>query len=165
MSSYISFVSQSPYRHHQTIIKDTFDLEAKLNKVYPTSSDIVHVVSFDVKSLFINIPINFTINLLLDLVFCRKAKDGKFYEKKKQQLKKLLKWMTKKTVLQFNGSYYKKTNGVTTKTLIAPLLADICINWVINKTSKSHVQPKVFFYNGDNCLAISSIHEQIKQLY
>ena len=24
----------------------------------------------------------------------------------------------------------------------APLLADICMNWVINKTSKSHVQPR-----------------------
>ena len=29
-------------------------------------------------------------------------------------------------------------------TPIASLLADICMNWVINKTSKSRVQPKAF---------------------
>ena len=38
----------TPYRHHQTMIKDTFDFVKKLNKVHPTSSDVL--ASFDVKS-------------------------------------------------------------------------------------------------------------------
>ena len=54
---------------------------------------------------------------------------------------------------------------MATGTPIAPLLADICMNWVINKTSKSHVQPKVFFRYVDDCLAIFSNHEEIKQFY
>ena len=145
------------------MIKDTFDFVEKLNKVHPTSSDVL--VSFDVNSLFTNIPIDFTINLLLNLVFDGKPKDGKFYGMNKQQLKKMLEWTTKKTVLQFNGSYYEQTNGVAMGTPIAPLLADICMNWVINKTSNSHVQPKVFFRYVDDCLAIFSNHEEIKQFY
>ena len=52
--------------------------------------DVTVLVSFDVKSLFTNIPIDFTINLLLNLAFDGKAKDGKFYEMNKQQLKKML---------------------------------------------------------------------------
>ena len=84
----------------------------------------------------------------------------------RQQLKqKMLEWTTKKTVLQFNGSYYQQTNGVAMGTPIASLLADICMNWVVKKTSKSHVQPKVFFRYVDDCLAIFSNHEEIKQLY
>ena len=101
----------------------------------------------------------------MNLVFDGKAKDGKFYGMNKQQLKKMLEWTTKKTVLQFNGSYYEQTNGVAMGTPIAPLLADICMNWVTNKTSKSHVQPKVFFRYVDDCLAIFSNQEEIKQFY
>ena len=127
----------TPYRHHQTTTKDIFDFVKKLNKVHPTSSDVL--VSFVVKSLFTNIPIYFTNNLLLNLVFDGKAKDGKFYRMNKQQLKKMLEWATKETILQFNGSYYEQTKGLAMGTPIAPLLADICMNWVINKTSKSHV--------------------------
>ena len=52
----------------------------------------------------------------------------------KQRLKKMLEWTTKKTVLQFNGSYYKQINGVAMGTPIASLLADICMNWVTSKT-------------------------------
>ena len=114
------------------MIKDTFDFVKKLNKVHPTSSDVF--VSFDVKSLFTNIPIDFIINLLLNLVFDEKAKDGKFYGMIKQRLKKMLEWTTKKTVLQFNGSYYEQINGVAMGTPIASLLADICMNWVTSKT-------------------------------
>ena len=57
----------------------------------------------------------------------------------------MLQWTTKKTVLLFNGSHCEQTNGVPMGTPIASLLADICINWVLNKTSKLHVQPQVFF--------------------
>ena len=145
------------------MIKDTFDFVEKLSKVQPTSLDVL--VSLDVKSVFTNIPIDFTTDLLLNLVFDGKAKDGKFYGMNKQQLKKMLKWTAKKTVLQFNCSYYEQTNGVAMETPIAPLLADICMNWAINKTSKSHAQPKVFFRYVDDCLAIFSNHEEIKQFY
>ena len=75
------------------MIKYTFDFVKKLNKVHSTSSDVL--VSFDVKSLFTNIPIDFTINLLLNLVFDGKAKDGKCYGMNKQQQKKMLEWTTR----------------------------------------------------------------------
>ena len=50
-------------------------------------------------------------------------------------------------------------------TLIAPLLADICMSGVIYKTSKSHFSPKFFFRHVGDSLAIFSSHEQIKQFY
>ena len=96
----------TPYRHHQTMIKDTFDFVKKLNKVHFISSDVL--VSFDVKSLFTNIPIDFTINLLMNLVFDGKAKDGKFYGMIKQQLKKMLEWRQRKP-------YYNSTAVVMNK--------------------------------------------------
>ena len=67
----------TPYRHHQTKIKDTFDFVEKLNKIHLNSLD--KLVSFDDKSLFTNILIDFTINSLLNLlIFDGIAKDGKF---------------------------------------------------------------------------------------
>ena len=48
---------------------------------------------------------------------------------KKTQFKKLLNWVTKKTVLQFNGSYFEQIDGIAMGIPLAPLMADVCMNW------------------------------------
>ena len=138
------------------MIKATFDFIGKLIKVHPSSLD--RLESFDVMSLFINIQIHFTINLLLEIVFDGKIKDGKFYEMKKQQLKRCSNGQ-QKTVPQFNGSNYEQTNEVTMETLIAPPLADIVRIEYLTKLQNHVFTPKFFRYK-DDCLALSSNHEK-----
>ena len=120
----------TPLRHHSTTVKDTFDFLHRLDSI---SIDDKIMGSFDVRSLFTNIPVNFTINLILENIFTNDVKD--FNELSKLQLKKLLHWTTKGTVFQFQGKLYEQTDGVAMGSPIAPLLVDVCMNWIFDQAS------------------------------
>ena len=54
-------------------------------------------------------------------------------------------WTTKRTTLNFNGSFYEQIDGVGMGSPIAPAFADIFMKYVIEKTKKLNVQPDEFF--------------------
>ena len=89
-------------RDHPTNLKDSFKFIDQIRKI-----DNLHhktLMSFDVKSLFINIPVDFTIELVLKQLF--PDEQSKINGLSKKQFDKLLKWTCKKTTLQFNQNYY-----------------------------------------------------------
>ena len=88
-------------------VKDTFEF---LHRLHNISIDNKIMGSFDVKSLFTNITVDFTINLILENIFINGVKDFKGLSK--LQLNKLLHWTTKGTVFQSQGKLYKQTDGV-----------------------------------------------------
>ena len=56
----------TPLRHHQAIVKDSFEFLQRISNL--NASDKI-MASLDVKSLFTNVPVNFTIDLVLKSVF------------------------------------------------------------------------------------------------
>ena len=60
-----------PLREHDSNIKDTFDFQEKLSDMFNLTSKIL--ASFDVKSLFTNIPVDFTIQIILQKLFPDKS--------------------------------------------------------------------------------------------
>ena len=71
--SSINFYVQPGYQrssHHfvntQSVVKDTFDF---LNGISGLFSNNKVMASFDVKSLFTNIPVQFTIDIILDEIY------------------------------------------------------------------------------------------------
>ena len=44
----------------------------------------------------------------------------------------MLNWTCKNTVLQFNEKYYTKVDGVAMCSPIAPWMADVFMNWLID---------------------------------
>ena len=58
--------SLSELRHHETCVKDTLTF---LSLLQDKSSSGKIMTSFDVTSLFTNVPVDFTINLILDSIF------------------------------------------------------------------------------------------------
>ena len=85
------------------------------------------MVSFDVISLFTNIPLDLVIDIVLQKIYSNKEMTL-FHGLTKAQFKKLLTWTTKTTTFQFSKQYYKQTNGVAMGSPLAPLLADLCMN-------------------------------------
>ena len=77
----------TPLRHHQTILKDTFEF---LDKIKHVSIKDKIMASFDVKSLFTNILLQFTIKLILDQIFSNGV--TLFHGLNKSQFHKLLIW-------------------------------------------------------------------------
>ena len=80
-----------PLREHDSNIKDTFDFQEKLSNMVNLSSKIL--ASFDAKSLFTNIPVDFTMQIILKKLFPDKS--TRFYGMNKRQFRKLLNWNAK----------------------------------------------------------------------
>ena len=103
------------------IIKDTFDFVNKVSKLPNTPNQ--RMVSFDVESLFTNIPTQETINIILDRAYKDNATE--YYGLKKETLEKLLIICTQQSHFQFNGKYYDQIDGVAMGSPLGPLFANI----------------------------------------
>ena len=119
----------------------------------------------------------FTLNLILKSIYVDNTTE--WHGLNKSRLLKLLSWSTKNTTIQFNNKFYKQLDGVAMGSLIGPLLADIMMNYVIDKaierTPLDH-QPKFFCRYVDDCFAnftntssievflrnLNSVHSQIQ---
>ena len=112
-------------------------------------------MSFDVKSLFTNIPVDFTIKLVLNPLFS--DEQSKINGLSKKQFDKLLKWTCKKTTLQFNQNCYHQLNGLAMGSTLAPAMADICMNRLTNEVlAKIKNPPVIMRYVDDLFLAFDN---------
>lgn len=81
------------------------------------------MVSFDVESLFTNIPTNETIEIILRRAFDNNEKT--YYGLEKEDLKQLLVICTQNSHFQFNGEYFDQIDGVAMGSPLGPLFANI----------------------------------------
>ena len=88
------------------------------------------MVSFDVESLFTNLPLDETINICLDLLY-----EGKEFVEgmTREEFKKLLELATSYTLILFNGEYYKQVDGVSMGSPLYPILADVFLCYMEKK--------------------------------
>ena len=122
------------------------------------------MVSFDVKSLFTNIPVDFVTDKISKEIYGSDSTKN-VYGLTKRQFKNLLVWTTKRTTLNFNGGFYEQTDGVGMGSLIAPAFADIFMNYVIEETKEFNKQPDVFFRYVDDCFAVFPDFESAMLFY
>ena len=79
------------------------------------------LISFDVESLFTNIPLNETIDIAVDLIF----KHNPEFSITKPDLKKLFLFATAETHFLFNGKCYDQIDGVAMRSPLGPVLANL----------------------------------------
>ncbi|CAF1659013.1 unnamed protein product [Adineta ricciae] len=123
-------------RTHHTVISDTFSFVDQLHSLAIDMSKH-KIVSFDVTSLFTNVPLDYTIGLIIEQIYGNHCDCIKNDRNKKRtmdqcnncQNKINLKWLldiaTKGTHFSFNGNNYIQHNGVAMGSPLGPLLADI----------------------------------------
>ena len=125
LTSRLSQLRRSPYA-----IKDSFDFVHKIR----TSAHVDKMmVSFDVTSLFTNVPLTYTINYILDQVYptCRKNCQHLPMTKKctecraRKDFETLLRTATSETHFTFDKKMYVQHNGVAMGAPLAPVMADI----------------------------------------
>ena len=80
------------------------------------------MVSFDVSNLFTNVPLEFTIDLILKKVYNKKMVKTKL---KRNELKELLEICTKELHFTFDGRIYRQTDGVCMGSPLGPVLANV----------------------------------------
>ena len=81
-----------------------------------------HLVSFDVISLFTNIPLDATIDIVLKRIYDNREINTTI---NKREMKELIKLCTKDVHFNFNGITYVQKDGVAMGSPLAPVLAGI----------------------------------------
>ena len=111
----LSQITQNVYS-----LKDTFQFVHQITNIVNAQDYIM--ASFDVTSLFTNIPLDETIDIAIDSLF----NDNEFFMNfNKQQLKKLLQLATKDNIFLFNSQLYSQIDGVAMGSPLGPTLANI----------------------------------------
>ena len=106
-------------------LKDSFDAVAKIKNIpLHMFDDGYNYVSFDVESLFRNVSIKRTIDIILKRIYIDKVISTKF---KKRSMKNLLLDTCTKTAFIFNGVIYEQRDSVCMGCNLGSLLANILI--------------------------------------
>ena len=101
--------------------KDSFSFVAELSN---SDSNLV-MASFNVESLFTNIPLQETIELCADLLFSNKPNIDGFT---KTDFHELLTITMSESLVLFNNEYYKQIDGVTMGSPLGPTLLNIFLS-------------------------------------
>ena len=113
----------NPLCLNQYHLKDSFEAADKIKDIPSQYFDEGYqFVSFDVKSLFTNVPLDKTIKVIMDRIY----KEKKISTSLKQRtLKKLIKDTCSKTAFMLDGIIYEQTDGVSMGASLGPVLANI----------------------------------------
>ena len=106
-----------PFASNEYTVRDTFHFVSMLDD----KDHRLIMASLDVESLFTNIPLDETIEIVTKKVFANRRKvDGL----SKTDFRRLLELSTKGTVFYFNGRYYRQKDGVAMGSPLGPVLAN-----------------------------------------
>ena len=111
----LSFVQ--PFTTNEYTVRDTFHFVSMLDG----KDHRLIMASLDVESLFTNIPLDETIDIVTKQVFGKKRKVNGL---SKTDFRRLLVISTKGTVFYFNGRYYRQKDGVAMGSPLGPALAN-----------------------------------------
>ncbi|XP_015124857.1 uncharacterized protein LOC107046694 [Diachasma alloeum] len=122
-------------------IKNSQDFVNKLSHIQTSPGDLL--VSFDVESLFTNVPIPDTLNII------------KKPHKNPPKLLTLVEHCLTSTYFQFQGEFYEETFGAAMGSPISPTIANIFMEDFENKVLKSApLKPLVWFRYVDDTLVL-----------
>ena len=103
---------------------------------------IKFLVSYDVTSLFTNIPLQQTIDIAINLI----SNHNPDLNITKKELKKLFLFATSQTHFIFKSKFYNQINGVAIGSPLAPVLADIFMGFNESKQLNEYNINKPNFY-------------------
>ena len=118
---YLDEVLKPLLNESEWILKDTFDFVNKIKSINPRADKFMS--SFDVESLFTNIPTNETIEIILNRIYKDDIKQ--FHGLTREDLNKLLVICTQKSHFQFNGEFFDQVDWVAMGSPLGPLFANI----------------------------------------
>ena len=112
-----------PLTKNDYTVKNSFEFVDEISRL---KSDKYVMASFDIESLFTNIPIDETINIICDSIFGKVKKFKKF---SKPQFKKLLTFAVKDSPFLFNDNLYVQTDGVAMGSPLGPTFANCFLSF------------------------------------
>ena len=137
-----------PFIPNQYCTKDSFEFVKNIQDFKPHPSQGTYIVSYDVVSLFTNVPINDTIQHICELV----TNDD--LPITKETLRTLLRMASTDIVFSFNNELYKQIDGVSMGSALGPTMAAFAMNLVERNIHKSNVKPLFYKRYVDDIFAV-----------
>ena len=129
----------SPCINKEYCADDTFTFVKDIQKV---STNNTFMVSYDVTSLFTNIPLDETIDIAVNTIF-DKTPNIKI---SKSELKKLFKFATSETHFLFDNKFYDQIDGVAMGSPIGPVLANLFMSHYEKQWIEGYQKNEIKFY-------------------
>ncbi len=126
-----------PMRQSKNICRDSFSLCSLIGK---SNLHMAYLVSYDVDSLFTNVPVDEVINIILDSMFPKGTSRREFRVMgfKRLDMERALGYCLKDNNFVFNGKLYTQIDGIAMGSPLAPILADIFLNSVFEPLITRH---------------------------
>jgi hypothetical protein len=138
--------------NHYTIT-DTFEFVNEVHSLTLKDGDVL--VSYDVSSLFTNVPLEETIHILADKAFANDWFNQTHHlNLSKQDLIHLLEGATKDQLFLFNGQLYEQTDGVAMGSPLGPLLANVFMCSIEETLDREGKMPSYYRRYVDDTLTI-----------
>ena len=113
------------------------------------------LVSYEVSSLFTNVPLDETINILDDGAFRNNWFNSEYdLNISKQDIPDLLGVATKGQLSKFNGSLYEQIDGVAMGSPLGPLLANVFMSSIEEKLDVERKLPSYCYRYVDDTLTV-----------
>ena len=144
---------------NEFVLKDSFAFATDIRSQNPD----LFMTSFDIDSLFTNLPLDETIELCVKKTFGRKKKYKGFT---KGEFKALLEFATKDALILFNGKYYEQIDGVAMGSPLGPHLANVFLcHWEEIWLNKCPIKFKPLYYKRymDDTFLLFSSADDVKK--
>ena len=129
----------SPLSTSEYTVKSTSDFITHIKRQNKPNN--FKLISFDVTSLFTNVPLDFTIDVILKRIYDENEVNTNI---PKQQMRDLLLLCTKNVHFSYNGDIYTQADGVGMGLLLGSVLAGIFmveLERTILPTLREHMSP------------------------
>ena len=116
----------NPLRQNEYSLKDTFDAAERIKKIPKEliRNEEYTLISLDAVSLFTNVPLRMTVNIILGRVYNQKLIKTTL---SKNALKKLILNTCQKTTVTFNNIIYEQEDGVSMGASLGPVFTNIIV--------------------------------------
>ncbi|CAF4998196.1 unnamed protein product, partial [Rotaria sp. Silwood1] len=126
----------------EKMVRDPFSFVEEL-KTLPKSFSNYKMVSFDISSLYTNVPLDETIEIILKNLYETRA-TSPFIQR--DDMKQLLIFATKNTHFLFDNNLYDQVDGVFMGSPLAPLLAEIFLQDFEKKHSSTFTSMGIVYW-------------------
>ncbi|BES99565.1 ankyrin 2,3 unc44 [Nesidiocoris tenuis] len=139
-------------------VRDSFEFVDKVREVHipPDYS----MVSFDIKSMFTNIPVNRALTIIEENWSTIETGTNL----PRNVYMDILKFCVENAYFQFDGSFYRQISGLPMGDCLSPILAEIVVNDLLNHTLSNNPQLEVLFrcvYVDDSFWIVRREHVQL----
>ena len=138
-------------------LKDSFSFTDRIKN---TSASNTFMASFDVSSLFTNVPLDETIDICADVLF---QEDNT--ELKRASFVKLMKLATSSTEFSFNENMYRQSDGVAMGSPLGPTLANIFMGYLEENYFSTNVEPLMYVRYVDDCFILLKNEDDCRVMF